>query len=910
MSSTSPPPAVRSQIFDRLTKGDSYFLHQVRKNRRKQYTRRRNHSPFDALDAGQGGAAGLADSGSQQQSTSYSEHHSSDSTQNPHHSRLHASTHHGSTSSSKSPRQSSGLDSYLDQLREQHSTKEQWKKNMEQQREKMEDWNEQLRSRIAQVDNLKQEIKENQQKHEEMLKAERKRLETEFNAKKLRMQKKEVALYKLMEDVKQRSDRNSQREKYMDLREQETRQQIHKFHTEKAAYDDEIERLKALVKRQEHQIMLLEKKLQIAEQDKIQYEKDRKELEISRNRVVSLEESLRRATVERERYATEKETELMQREKQMEEREHTLQENETRCEQILQREEKLAQREHDSRETQIKLEKKTVELEQQALEVEKKRHEATKEDHDRTTKEFEVQKTTLEKQYHEKLEHQEELLSTIRKELEEIKQQKDEAVQELQQSQQVKTTYIDRLNQITASQNPQALVKTSSSQLEKRITFISNASESLTTQQMDDIVNKSIEYNRSQGITSILVCVKNIFIHIIEGETEEIDTLFGKIYKDERHDHIQVVNIEENIPERKFAESYFNRIEVQDPTATAFLSMLTKLKRDQEIIENYMQPPVLGMIKTKINPLKIPCARKNRVVMQCEMFRFNDLVELTPPDRLKEMINQYFNLCSRLIHRNGGQVVSFREDTIIAYFEMHAAVQAVTAGVEIVRRLQKYRERDQNPLNRLKTTFVGIGITKGATIEGTLGGPVMKQYTIIGPTVKRARLLQYHSRCSTNFVHFDEKIKMDLEQDSDFVPLLLEAGQVETISCPAYSIRRTAVQYSQSTMDTLSQHLEKLERLRRSEQTLQQNGIFVQRIDDEDNVVRTEDTDAPFSVFDKDTPSTPGTPGVSPGNSFSETPATQSSMRQAASPVNVSARKGSLLNKVFSSGNTPNSKRR
>lgn len=825
---SSPP--YREDVFNRITKGDSYFLHQVRKNRKKQFTRKKNSTPFDAIDQSFGGNNGLGEAGISGRSSIGS---------------------HDSRNES-----SSKLDSYLGQLKDQHTAKEQWKRNFELQKEQMDDWTEELKQKISQVDKIKEEIKENQQKHEEALRDERKHLETEFNAKKLRLQKKEVSLYKLMEDTKNRTDKNAQKERYLDLREEEMRVLMEQWKVEKNTLQDQIEKLKDIVKKQEHQILIMEKKLLIAEQDKIQYDKDRRELEASRLKIIDIEEQLRRATVERERYATDKEIELKEKEKQLNEREKQLELKEPKCEEILKRETEVQQKEYKIKESEIKLEKKTLEIEQTLIQYEKKRIDDSKERQIEIQTIFEEKRASLEKEYQEKIEMMKSELELVKQEKESVKQEKEAVSKTLQESQLLKNSFMDKLAQLSLAQNPRATLQKVSGQAEKRITYFSHVTEQMSESQMEDIIKKSIAYNRTQGITSILISMKNLLLQVIEGEAFEVDTLFARIYKDLRHERVQVVNIEDNIKARKYPESFLHFVPLQEPVGSAFAESISKLKFDQEIIENYIQPTVLGMVKTKINPITLPCMRKNRIIVQCEMFRFNDFAQYRTVESLKDSTDQYFNLCSRIIHRNGGQVSSFREDTIIAYFEVHLLSQAIGAAVDISKRLHLYREQVQKDENNLKATFVGIGITKGPTIEGTIGGPVLKQYAVLGPTVRRARLLQYFSRQSNHFVVFDEKIKADLENDPDFKDLIVDTGFMENgnIKCHTFSLQKPFIEYSPSQVYfRLKSELARHEKERQNEltlQRLQQRGAKLEEELKDPEQLESLIEDDIFSIYD------------------------------------------------------------
>ncbi len=56
-----------------------------------------------------------------------------------------------------------------------------------------------------------------------------------------------------------------------------------------------------------------------------------------------------------------------------------------------------------------------------------------------------------------------------------------------------------------------------------------------------ELLKKSNSYNRSHGITGMLIFLRNKFLQILEGKKEEIDNLYGIIEKDERHERVNII---------------------------------------------------------------------------------------------------------------------------------------------------------------------------------------------------------------------------------------------------------------------------------------------------------------------------------------------------------------------------------
>ena len=78
----------------------------------------------------------------------------------------------------------------------------------------------------------------------------------------------------------------------------------------------------------------------------------------------------------------------------------------------------------------------------------------------------------------------------------------------------------------------------------KRIKYISSFSESLTDQELHELAETAAKSNAANDITGILMASEGIFFQIIEGPEENIDKLFAKILKDQRHEKIITLGIQ------------------------------------------------------------------------------------------------------------------------------------------------------------------------------------------------------------------------------------------------------------------------------------------------------------------------------------------------------------------------------
>lgn len=70
---------------------------------------------------------------------------------------------------------------------------------------------------------------------------------------------------------------------------------------------------------------------------------------------------------------------------------------------------------------------------------------------------------------------------------------------------------------------------------------------------IDDIINTAIEFNKSRGVTGILLHRKGIFLQLLEGDKENVLQLYGLIASDFRHGNIKTI-LKQYTNERIFKE--------------------------------------------------------------------------------------------------------------------------------------------------------------------------------------------------------------------------------------------------------------------------------------------------------------------------------------------------------------------
>jgi adenylate cyclase len=141
-------------------------------------------------------------------------------------------------------------------------------------------------------------------------------------------------------------------------------------------------------------------------------------------------------------------------------------------------------------------------------------------------------------------------------------------------------------------------------------------------------------------------------------------------------------------------------------------------------------------------------SRRDVVVLFSDLRDFTRLSESLPPEVLIEVLNGYFQEMVEAIQRHGGLVDKFIGDAVLAVFGLtegtgNPAVAAVSAGLEMQRRLEAYNARLAGRGLFLRS---GIGIHAGEAIAGYLGSTERVEFTVIGHTVNVASRIEGQAR--------------------------------------------------------------------------------------------------------------------------------------------------------------------
>ena len=131
-------------------------------------------------------------------------------------------------------------------------------------------------------------------------------------------------------------------------------------------------------------------------------------------------------------------------------------------------------------------------------------------------------------------------------------------------------------------------------------------------------------------------------------------------------------------------------------------------------------------------------------IMFCDLRGSTLLEETLPRDKYIKLLNRFFETTSDVVHENGGEVLKFIGDAVLAVFPAgqnpaEARAQALRAARAIVAALAEI-----TPCPSLPNLDCAIGIASGSVLYGNIGSQERLDFTVIGQAANiAARLGDY-----------------------------------------------------------------------------------------------------------------------------------------------------------------------
>ena len=171
--------------------------------------------------------------------------------------------------------------------------------------------------------------------------------------------------------------------------------------------------------------------------------------------------------------------------------------------------------------------------------------------------------------------------------------------------------------------------------------------------------------------------------------------------------------------------------------------------RDRELLKGalarYLSYQVAEhVIKSGITP-DLKGERRKITVLFLDIRNFSDMADGMAPEKVVEILNEFFEAMIDIIFRHQGMLDKFTGDGLMAIFgapfdDERQERHACEAAIEMQRELERLRDRwDALGLEKLK---MGMGINTGIAVVGNIGSTQRMDYTAIGDTVNVAARLE------------------------------------------------------------------------------------------------------------------------------------------------------------------------
>jgi len=137
----------------------------------------------------------------------------------------------------------------------------------------------------------------------------------------------------------------------------------------------------------------------------------------------------------------------------------------------------------------------------------------------------------------------------------------------------------------------------------KYLAYVSRQSHVITDKDLKELLSKSRSNNREIAITGMLIYFQGSFIQYIEGKEENVDFLYNKIAKDQRHQSVTELDSGFN-QERAFSDWSMAFKKLKNDEAASILGQQdleqTELFNDEEKLENH---PALSLLNNYVKNL-------------------------------------------------------------------------------------------------------------------------------------------------------------------------------------------------------------------------------------------------------------------------------------------------------------------
>ena len=171
---------------------------------------------------------------------------------------------------------------------------------------------------------------------------------------------------------------------------------------------------------------------------------------------------------------------------------------------------------------------------------------------------------------------------------------------------------------------------------------------------------------------------------------------------------------------------------------------LTERDRVKGAFARYVSQQVLDKVLSSNGSEALTGDRRRISVLFSDIRGFSKISERLAPEKVVQLLNEYFELMVEVVFRNHGTLDKFIGDGLMAIFgapenDPYQEEHALKAAIEMQQELAKLEKKWALAGIHIR---IGVGIHSGPAIVGSIGSSRRMEYTAIGDTVNVASRLE------------------------------------------------------------------------------------------------------------------------------------------------------------------------